>query len=78
LFVTPFLASTKVYYEAEGSRLAEELDASVYLKRIHLRLKEEGERCDLVVGGMLKGSVLRTLLEAMVLVHVEAIVDKGE
>lgn len=77
IFVAPFLAATKDYYEAEGNRLAQELEPSDYLKRVNRRLHEEAERCDLVVGSSMKGSVLRTVLDAMVLIHVEAIVEKG-
>ena len=78
IFVAPFLAATTAYYEAEGSRLAQELEPSDYLRRINRCLQEESERCDLVIGAALKGGVLRVVLDGMVNVHVESIVEKGE
>lgn len=77
IFTTPFLASSRAYYKAEGIRLAATLEPSDYLRRINDRLAEEGERCDVVLGTALKGSVLRVVLEEMVTVHVEALVEKG-
>lgn len=77
IFVAPFLAASKPYYNLEGARLAGEMDSSDYLKRIMHRLAEEGERCDLILGSSLKGSILRVVLDEMVAVHVEAIVEKS-
>jgi hypothetical protein len=77
IFVTPFLASSRTYYKAEGVRLVQELESSDYLRRVNRRLEEEGERCDLVLGIALKGSALRVVLEEMASGHVETIVEKG-
>ncbi|KDE09586.1 hypothetical protein MVLG_00481 [Microbotryum lychnidis-dioicae p1A1 Lamole] len=77
LFVAPFLASSRTYYEAEGVTLSSELDASSYLRRVNQRLSEEAERCDSgMVGVALKGDVLRVVLDEMVKNHVEAIATK--
>ncbi|ORY70774.1 Cullin family-domain-containing protein [Leucosporidium creatinivorum] len=77
LFTTPFLTSTRQYFKLEAARLAAELEPSDYLKQINRRLGEEGERCESVIGGDVKGSVLRVVLEEMVTGHVEAIVEKA-
>ena len=55
-----------------------ELEPPAYLKRIVERLKEEGERCDSVVGSELKGSILRAVEDEMIRGHVEGIAEKGE
>ncbi|KAL8293161.1 hypothetical protein RQP46_000855 [Phenoliferia psychrophenolica] len=76
LFVTPFLAASRQYFKEEGNRLAAELDASAYLRRVEFRLTSEGARCEAVLGSDLKGSILRVVLEELVSGHVEAIVEK--
>ncbi|SCZ89398.1 BZ3500_MvSof-1268-A1-R1_Chr1-1g01155 [Microbotryum saponariae] len=77
LFVAPFLASSRTYYEAEGVTLSSELNASSFLRRVNQRLSEEAERCDSgMVGVALKGDVLRVVLDEMVKNHVEAIATK--
>ncbi|SCV71431.1 BQ2448_3019 [Microbotryum intermedium] len=77
LFVTPFLASSRAYYQAEGVKLSSELDASSYLRRVNQRLTEESERCDSgIVGLALKDDVLRVVLDEMVKDHVEEIATK--
>ncbi|GAA5826653.1 hypothetical protein JCM5353_005003 [Sporobolomyces roseus] len=76
LFVDPFISSTRKYYSKEGNSLVVELEPPAYLKRIVERLKEEGERCDSVVGSELKGSVLRVVEDEMIRGHVEGIAEK--
>ncbi|GAA5975364.1 hypothetical protein JCM5350_006451 [Sporobolomyces pararoseus] len=76
LFVDPFVQATKSYYSKEGNSLFVELEPSAYLKRTLQRIKEEGERCDTVVGIELKGAVLRAVEDEMVRGHVEAIAEK--
>lgn len=77
LFVEPFLANTRTYYQAEGESLSVSLDPSAYLKRVAQRLQDEGERCDSVVGVELKGRVLRILEDALIRQHVETIAERG-
>ena len=77
LFVDPFVSSTRKYYSKEGNSLVVELEPPAYLKRIVERLKEEGERCDSVVGSELKGSILRAVEDEMIRGHVEGIAEKG-
>ncbi|GAA5868593.1 hypothetical protein JCM1840_005500 [Sporobolomyces johnsonii] len=76
LFADPFLAASRTYYQAEGLSLSVTLDSAAYLKRVVQRLREEGERCDLVVGIELKGGVLRVVEDEMIKGHVEAIAEK--
>ncbi|GAA5912728.1 cullin family protein [Sporobolomyces salmoneus] len=76
LFVDPFVHSTKTYYSQEGNSLIVELEPAAYLKRTLERIKEEGERCDAVVGSELKGPVLRAVEDEMVRGHVEGIAEK--
>ncbi|BGP57050.1 hypothetical protein JCM8202v2_004688 [Rhodotorula sphaerocarpa] len=76
LFVEPFLANTRAYYQAEGESLSVSLDPSAYLKGVARRLQDEGERCDSVVGVELKGRVLRILEDALIRQHVETIAER--
>ncbi|BGP34146.1 hypothetical protein JCM10296v2_005961 [Rhodotorula toruloides] len=76
LFSTPFLASTRTFYNAQGLSLSTTVDPSTYLKRVVERLHEEGERCDAVLGSELKGGVLRIVEEEMIKGHVESIAEK--
>ncbi|GAA6062544.1 hypothetical protein JCM10212_004310 [Sporobolomyces blumeae] len=76
LFVEPFVASSRSFFAKEGNSLIVELDSAAYLKRVTQRLKDEGERCDSVVGSELKGSILRVVEDEMIRGHVEAIAEK--
>lgn len=76
-FVTPFLASSHVYYKAEASTHASSSDPSDYLKRVHRRLAEEATRCDTVIDPSLKGRMLRVVLDELAVGHVEAIIDRS-
>lgn len=78
IFVTPVLNSSRAYYKNEGLTLSTELDSSAYLRKIDARLTEEGERSDVVLGSGLKGSLLRVVLDEMVVGYVEAIAEKGQ
>lgn len=48
------------------------------MRKIDARLTEEGERSDVVLGSGLKGSLLRVVLDEMVVGYVEAIAEKGQ
>ncbi|GAA5869095.1 hypothetical protein JCM8547_008696 [Rhodosporidiobolus lusitaniae] len=76
LFTSPFYASTSSFYESEGQTLAATLDSSAYLRRVTERLKEEGERCESVVGEEHREKVLGMVEEKMISGHVEAIAEK--
>jgi len=76
LYLDPLLAATRTYYQAEGARLATELDSSAYLSQVERRLSQEKERAQLYLGLQLGDSLERVVLEEMAATHVEAIVEK--
>lgn len=76
LYTSPLLAASRAYYQAEGVRLAAELDSSAYLGQIERRLSQERERAQLFLGIQLEQDLERVVLEEMAAVHVEAIVEK--
>lgn len=78
LFVDPFVLSTKTYYSKEGNSLIVELEPPEYLKRTLVRIEEEGERCESVVGNEMKGAVLRAVEDEMIKGHVDGIAEKGK
>ena len=89
-FVTPFLSDTRSYYAAVAARhspLSASPEALVaqakgdtsastaYLALVERTLEREGALCDNVVGATLKGSVVRIVLDEMVVEHVDAIAE---
>ena len=76
LYLDPLVVASHVYYQAEGARLAAELDSSAYLAQVERRLGEEAERAQLVLGVELEERLQRVVLDEMAATHVEAIVEK--
>lgn len=52
-------------------------DIPAYLQHAKRRLSEEGERCDVVLGSDIKGSILRKVEESLIGRHAQTIVDRG-
>lgn len=87
LFVAPYLASTKAFYDQEGHRLLQTAPDSIaaesqmaiprYLQHVQTRLEEEGERCELVVGPSLKGQIIRAVEERLIGEHVSLLLTQG-
>ncbi|GAA5939450.1 cullin family protein [Sporobolomyces koalae] len=76
LFVEPFLRATKTFYTQEGNSCIVDLEPSAYLGQIVKRIKEEGDRCEDMVGTELTSSVLRAVEDEMIRGHVEGIAEK--
>ena len=92
IFATPYIASSKAYYDQEGHRLLgsqppdsasaisseqEPLPIPAYLAHIQRRLAEEAERCDLVAGQSLKGDIIRAVEESLVQTHTATMIQRG-
>ena len=93
IFATPYIASSKAYYDQEGHRLLggpssdsatvistseqQVLPIPAYLTHIKHRLAEEAERCDLVVGQSLKGDIIRAVEESLVQAHTATMIQRG-
>lgn len=76
IFVTPFLESSTTYYKSESLRLSSSLSSSSYLAKVHERLTEESERCELVLGSNLRVEVEKIVLDSMVVGVVDGIATK--
>ena len=76
LYVGPLIATSHLYYQAEGVRLMAELDSSAYLSQVARRMGEEADRARLVLGPELEDSLQQIVLDETAAGHVETIVEK--
>eukprot|EP00118_Oscarella_pearsei_P022269 m.254467 g.254467 ORF g.254467 m.254467 type:complete len:627 (+) comp40385_c0_seq6:318-2198(+) len=74
-FESPFLQQTAEFYKMESQSLLAENSASVYIRKVEMRIKEERERAKHYLDPSTENPVTQVLEEELISVHMQTVVE---
>ncbi len=74
-FERPFLAQSAAFYKMESQKFLSENSASVYIKRVEVRITEEAERAKLYLDESTEMHIVEVVEDELIKKHMRTIVE---